>query len=103
MTDEPLPTLVKVSQSFVQRLPSQRLLDEIRHCEPAATFGELAETQPFRALVRDFPGRDMTSLWLHAYDVEVDVSEADPTNGKPATTWPRSATTGVVFPTPSTP
>jgi len=108
MTDEPLPTLVKVSQSFVQRLPSQRLLDEIRHCEPAATFGELAETQPFRivafrALVRDFPGRDTTSLWLHAYDVEVDVSEADPTNGKPATTWPRSATTGVVFPTPSTP
>jgi hypothetical protein len=57
----------------------------------------------FRALVRDHPDRDPTSLWLHAYDVEVDVSEADPTNGKPSTTWPPSATTGAAFPTTSTP
>jgi hypothetical protein len=28
--------------------------------------------------MRDHPDRDVTSLWLHAYDVEVDVGEADP-------------------------
>lgn len=108
MTDDrPLPTLVSVTQSFVQRLPSQRLLDQLRHCEPGVPFGELAESQPFRivafrALHRDFPGRDVTSLWMHAYDVEVEVSEAaDPTNGKPSTPWPPSVTTGAASPTTS--
>ena len=103
MTDDALPTLVHVTQSFCARLPSQRLLDQIRHCEPGATFAEIAETQPFRivafrALVRDHPGRDVTSLWAHAYDVEVDVAEVDPTNGKQPTLSPPSAGIGVAFP-----
>jgi hypothetical protein len=107
MTDRPLPALVQVTQSFVSRLPSQRVLDQLRHCEPATPFGELAETQPFRivafrALMRDFPDRDITSLWLHAYDVEVDIVEADPTNGKSATPSPPSAATTAAFPTTST-
>ena len=106
--DEPLPALVRVTQSFVARLPSQRLLDQLRHCEPGVPFTELAETQPFRivafrALVRDHPDRDVTSLWLHAYDVEVDVGDADPTNGKSATLSPPSAATTAAFPTTSTP
>jgi len=102
-----LPTIITVSQSFVSRLPSQRLLDELRHCEPTVNFGELAESQPFRivafrALKRDFPARDVTSLWLHAYDVEVEVGgAADPTNGKPSTPWPPFATTGAASPTTS--
>ena len=108
MTDQPLPALVKVTQAFVARLPSQRLLDQLRHCEPGVPFTELAETQPFRivafrALVRDYPDRDVTSLWLHAYDVEVDVGDADPTNGKSATLSPPSAATTAAFPTTSTP
>ena len=103
MTDQPLPALVKVTQAFVARLPSQRLLDQLRHCEPEMPFTELAETQPFRivafrALVRDHPGRDVTSLWAHAYDVEVDVAEVDPTNGKQPTLSPPSAGIGVAFP-----
>ena len=104
MTDEALPTTVTVTQSFVSRLPSQRLLDQLRHCEPGVNFGELAESQPFRivafrALMRDHPQYDTTALWMHAYDVEVDVTEADPTNGKPSTPWPPFVTTGAASPT----
>jgi len=104
--DQPLPTTIAVTQSFVSRLPSQRLLDELRHCEPTVNFQELAETQPFRivafrALKRDYPARDVTSLWLHAYDVEVDITEVDPTNGKPSTAWPPFAATGAASPTTS--
>ena len=115
MTDEPaaadvgaLPAVVTVTQAFTSRLPSQRLLDQIKHAEPSYTFGDLASEQPFRivafrALMRDFPGRDPTSLWLHAYDVEVDVVEtSNPTNGKSSTVSPLSATTGVAFPVTST-
>lgn len=85
-----LPDLVSVTQSFSQRLPSQRVLDMLSRIEGTG-FGELAERQPFRivafrALLRDFPGRDETSLWQHAYDVEVQVvEEVDPTNGKSTT------------------
>ena len=98
MTDQPLPALVKVTQSFVARLPSQRLLDQLRHCEPEMPFTELAETQPFRivafrALLRDHPDRDVASLWLHAYDVEVAIEEVDPTvNGSPTPAPPSVAT-----------
>ena len=93
----PLPDLVEVSGAFTRRLPSQRLLDMLAHIE-TTPFGDLAGTQPFRiiafrALVRDYPGRDTTSLWLHAYDVEVDVTEADPTVEASPTPSPLSATT----------
>jgi hypothetical protein len=107
MTDQPLPSLVKVTQSFVARLPSQRLLDELRHFEPNLNFAELAENQPFRivafrALMRDHPQYDTTALWMHAYDVEVDIVEADPTNGKQQTPQQLSAATTAAFPTTST-
>jgi hypothetical protein len=102
----PLPATVTVTQSFTARLPAQRLLDQLAHIDPTP-FGELAQNQPFRivafrALLRDFPGYDPTALWLHAYDVEVDIVEADPTNGKPPTPPPRSAATTAASPTTST-
>ena len=93
----PLPDRVEVSGAFTRRLPSQRLLDQLGRIE-STPFGELAAAQPFRiiafrALVREHPDRDVTSLWLHAYDVEVDISEADPTDGSWPTLLPPSATT----------
>jgi len=90
MTDHdaavPLPELVEVTQAFIGRLPSQRIIDLLAKLEPGTKFAELMENQPprmiaFRALLRDFPGRDPTSLWMHAYDVEVALVEVDPTNG----------------------
>jgi len=101
MTDaelEPLPSLVTVSTAFSQRLPSQRVLDLISKVEDMP-FGDLASAQPFRlvafrALIRDYPLRDPTSLWLHAYDTEVQVEDPDPTNGKLPTPVPPSPITG---------
>ncbi|HEV7535580.1 MAG TPA: hypothetical protein VGP90_08095 [Acidimicrobiia bacterium] len=95
--DQALPTLVRVSQAFSQRLPTQRVQDTLTRLE-GGTMGELLQTQPFRvvafrALLRDHPDRDPTSLWLHAYDVEVEVVEADPTNGSSPTPAPPSAAT----------
>jgi hypothetical protein len=77
-----LPVLISVPQAFSARLPSQRVLDQLAQFE-GMSFGDLATTQPFRivayrALLRDFPGRDPRSLWAHAYDVEVEVTDADP-------------------------
>jgi hypothetical protein len=97
--DVVLPTLVVVPDSFAARLPSQRVLDQIARLEPTTPFAELVQSQPFRivafrALLRDFPDRDPTSLWLHAYDCEVQVETADPTSGSGPTPWPPSAVTG---------
>jgi len=100
--DETLPTTVRITQAFAARMPSQRNLDALAKIE-GTTFGQLAENQPsrllaFRALQRDYPHRDVASLWLHAYDVEVELVEVDPTaNGGPPT-WQPSATTGVSVP-----
>jgi len=94
-----LPTLVHVSTAFSARLPSQRVLDLLLRIEGGADFGQLAATQPFRivafrALLRDFPERDPTSLWMHAYDVEVEVEDANPTNGTSPTHELPSVATG---------
>jgi hypothetical protein len=83
---EPLPLLITVSTAFSSRLPSQRVLDQLDQIEGIG-FAALAQSQPFRivafrALLRDFPDRDATSLWAHAYDVEVEVEDVNPTNGK---------------------
>jgi hypothetical protein len=99
--DVPLPLLVRVTSGFSARLPSQRLLDMLLRIEPVG-FKEIAETQPFRlvafrALLRDFPNRDPTSLWLHAYDVEVEVEDVDPTGAPSATPSPPSAGTGGAY------
>jgi hypothetical protein len=95
---EALPTLISVNTSFANRLPSQRVLDLLGRIE-GVEFGELAQTQPsrllaFRALMRDYPERDPTSLWLHAYDVEVALLDANPTNGQSPTVALGSAATG---------
>jgi hypothetical protein len=100
MTDAttPLPTTVQVTQAFSTRMPTQRVIDAVEHAE-GGRFGELIQTQPFRvvafrALMRDFPDRDITSLWLHSYDVEVEIVEANPTNGHGLTLAPPSGPTG---------
>jgi hypothetical protein len=98
-----LPTLVTVTQAFAQRMPSQRVIDAVERAE-SDSFGPMAQRQPFRivafrALLRDFPDRDVTSLWMHAYDVEVAIEEVDPTlNGSPIPGQP-SATIGAAGPT----
>ena len=94
----PLPTLVTVSGEFVRRMPSQRTLDELARVD-SAPFGELLTNQPsrvmaFRVLMRDHPHRDPSSLWLHAYDVEVEVSDlVDPTAAPSPTASPQSVPT----------
>jgi hypothetical protein len=81
---EQLPTVVHVSEAFSSRaLPPQRLVDQLVKIE-GVPFSELGAEQPFRivavrALLRDYPGRDLASLWLHAYDCEVQVDQLDPT------------------------
>ena len=95
---EPLPVLVVVTQAFSSRLPSQRVLDMLDKLEGVG-FVNLVQTQPFRivafrALLRDHPTRDTSSLWMHAYDVEVEVMDANPTNGKSLTPAPGFADFG---------
>jgi hypothetical protein len=104
--DEPLPTVVRVNQAFASRAPTQRVIDTITRIE-GGNFADLATAQPFRltafrVLLRDHPERDRTSLWLHSYDVEVEISELDPfSNGSP-TAGPPSVSTSAAFPPPST-
>ena len=94
----PLPTLVRVSAAFSARMPSQRMLDVISRQE-GVDFAALATNQPFRivafrALVRDFPEYDQTALWLHAYDVEVEIEDVSPLDGKSPTLALGSAGSG---------
>jgi hypothetical protein len=100
----PLPTLVSVTQAFASRMPTQRVQDTVTRAE-GGSFGDIIQAQPFRvvafrALLKDFPGRDPTSVWMHAYDVEVEVVEPNPTNGDSPTPAPLSGVTGVSTPTP---
>jgi hypothetical protein len=96
---EPLPDCVVVTKSFQSRLPSQRVMDRITEIT-GHTVGELADSAPFRltafrALMRDFPHRDLASMWAHAYDVEVEVADAlDLGNGKSTMPAPISSGTG---------
>ncbi|HEY2302706.1 MAG TPA: hypothetical protein VGH66_12490 [Acidimicrobiales bacterium] len=100
MTDtDPLPTVITCTTAFTKRLPTQRLLDQLAHLEPGATFADLAAAQPFRIiafriLVRDYPGRDQASLWGHAYDCEVDVADDDPFDMRSLGPVPPSVITG---------
>jgi hypothetical protein len=94
-----LPLVITVTDTFSKRLPSQRVCDLIRHCEPGMTFGDIGTEQPFRliafrALLRDFPAYDTTAVWLHSYDVEVDVVEEHPTQPVSQTASLPSADTG---------
>lgn len=101
MTDDqtgPLPEVVSVTNAFIARLPSQRVVDLLKKMEPDAKFAELMEDQSprviaFRWLLREYPARDPTSLWMHAYDVEVTFEEIDPFNVNSSTVSPPSART----------
>jgi hypothetical protein len=105
MTDDGvLPGVVTVTTAFTTRLPSQRLIDLLGRIEMDVPFPELAQNQPFRLiafrkLLEMYPDRDVTSLWMHAYDVEVDTGEGDPTNGSGPTPTLPSALTGIASPT----
>jgi hypothetical protein len=103
----PLPDVVKVPIAFVTRMPSQRIVELLERIEPTP-IGELMTHQQsricaFRKLVAEHPHRDPTSLWMHAYDVEIEVADAlDPTRAAITTTAPPSAVTGASDPTSST-
>ena len=98
-----LPSVVEVTPAFTQRLPTQRIIDLITRLESGRPFPEIAADMPFRViafrkLMADHPDADHTSLWLHSYDVEVQVLEADPFTGNGRTLTPPSAATGVASP-----
>ena len=107
----PLPDVVQVKIAYFTRMPNQRVVDLLARIEPMP-FGELMTTQQnrvcaFRKLIADHPNRDPTSLWLHAYDVEVEIVDAlDPTAvgalTSTTTVSPPSVDTGVTDPTSST-
>src|SRR5215471_13282370 len=87
--DVPLPLLVHVTPAFAERMPTQRVIDAVTRIE-GGRIADIGREQPFRlvafrALLRDFPGRDVSSLWLHSYDVEVEIDVPDPTS-PPSTT-----------------
>jgi hypothetical protein len=96
-----------VTKSMLQRvIPPQRLQDEIAKLE-GRPYKDVYEVQPFRCeafrvLLRDHPDRDVTSLWFHAYDVEVELLDDSPTNGSSPTPALLSAGTGAAFPETST-
>jgi hypothetical protein len=96
----PLPTVMTVSGAFSRRAPSERVSDLLVKYEPGySDLGELIKAHPFRviafrALLKEFPLRDPGSLWMHAYDVELEIEEADPTAGGSPTIGPLSASTG---------
>jgi hypothetical protein len=95
---QPLPLTVPATDSFAKRIPTQRVIDAVEKAE-GVRFGEVIQNQPlrivaFRALLRDFPDRDVTSLWLHSYDVEVEIVEPNPTNGTSPTLAPPSGASG---------
>jgi hypothetical protein len=98
---------VVVTRSMLQRvIPPQRLQDEIAKIE-GRTYKEVYDVQPFRCeafrvLLRDHPERDVTSLWLHAYDCEVELIDDSPTNGSSPTPALLSAGIGGASPETST-
>jgi hypothetical protein len=101
--DVALPEVVEVTQAFTQRLPSQRLIDLICRLEPDRPFPQIAADMPFRViafrrLCEMFPDRDQTSVWMHSYDVEVQVTEGDPFSPNGLTLTPPSAATGAASP-----
>lgn len=91
----PLPSCVRVTQAFMQRAPSQRVQDFLLRLE-GGTFGELMERQgfrvaAFRSLLAEYPHHDLTSVWMHAYDVEVEIADVDPTLSSSVTALQPSA------------
>jgi hypothetical protein len=105
--DGALPNRVVVTKAMLQRsIPPQRLQDEIAKAE-GRPYKDVYEAQPFRCeafrvLLREYPGRDVTSLWYHAYDVEVELLDDSPTNGSSPTPALLSADTGGASPEIST-
>lgn len=98
MGNEELTLLVTVGKAFSTRMPSQRVLDAIGSCE-VAPIGELLQNQPFRIiafrkLVELYPEHDTRELWAHAYDVEVEVEDVDPTSNGYMTPAQSSAISG---------
>jgi len=98
-----LPDVVTVTQAFATRMPSQRVVDTITRTE-GGTAGDLMTAQAmrviaFRALLRDHPHFDINALWLHSYDVEVEIETADPTSPNGQTPAPPSAAIGASGPT----
>lgn len=100
--DIPLPEVVTCTlaelEAFGRRLPSAQISDQLERL--GTSFGELCATDTgkeryaaFRLLLRDWPGRDVTSLWLHSWYVEIEVTGLDPTGTASPTESPPSAPT----------
>jgi hypothetical protein len=109
---DPLPTVVKVTEAEMQtigmRIPSAEMLDRLERVgappmeELMATNQNKLRYLAFRVLLRDWPLRDATSLWMHAYFCEIEVTATDPTGPVNATGSPLSAATTAASPATST-
>jgi hypothetical protein len=102
MTD-PLPTRVQVDQDEAAILPSSRLAHVIRQAEGIPVM-QYIQDDPFRVVAfrrlhEQFPDYDLNALWLHCYDVEIQLVTADPTNGSTGTPGPPSSLTSTSGPT----
>jgi hypothetical protein len=109
--DEPLPEVMTCTMAALEamgrRIPSPRLTESLKRI--GITYGELMNDDAgrmryaaFRLLLRDYPDRDLTSLWLHSYFVEIEVTEVDPSLLAGTTTSPPSADTSAASPGTST-
>jgi hypothetical protein len=103
----PLPEVVTATmaelEAFARRLPSARISDQLDKL--GTSFTELCTTDAgkeryaaWRLLLRDWPDRDATSLWLHSWFVEIEVTELDPTERGSPTASPASAPTTTASP-----
>ena len=110
---EALPLLVECStmelEALASRLPSPRITDLLLKLPGGGTWSEVMASDTgkswyfnWRLLMRDYPERDETSLWLHAYDVEIHIRTVDPTESRSPTESQPFAPTTTVSPTTST-
>jgi hypothetical protein len=108
---EALPEVVTCTmaelESYARRLPSPRISDQLEKL--GTSFGEVCSNESgkeryaaWRLLMRDWPERDVTSLWLHSWFCEIEVTEVDPTPAAPPTASPPSAPSTTASPATST-
>jgi hypothetical protein len=103
----PLPLVAVVAPSFTRRIPSQAVVNLLRQYEDMP-FTDLMQEQSgrviaFRWLLKEYSRRDPSSLWMHSFHMEVEITdEVDPTSAPSPTPPPGSVATGTASPTTST-
>jgi hypothetical protein len=109
---EVLPTVLHTTlaemQSIGLRVPSEEMYDLLERVgapplnELMAADRTKARYMAFRILVRNYPLRDPTSLWMHAHFCELEIAPPDPTEMASMTASPPSANISAAVPATST-